>query len=810
MLVNYLKVLIRSLFKQKVISLINLLGLAIGIALSILIFQYLHYEFTFDGFHHRSEDIYLANRQDVREGRDPFYNNFHNTSTNFAGSVETTIPEIEMAVRVTDGESIVRIENEVFEHYVHFVDGAFFDLFNFPLIEGDQSSAFKNKNSIVLTQSLVDRYFPNESPIGKMMEIEIWGNFSEYTVSAVVEDLPENTRFKADFFFPFQIIEDYYGNIYGDLWNLGFSQTYLRLSKNSDPMFIENKILKVMDDLGITTYWGKFGTQYYHIQPLSDVHLTLKNDRGFPTDTTSFGSIILICVGVIILLIAIINYTTLSAGKSNIRWREIGVRKVLGAGKRNLRVQFWFETILLVFISILLGFGLSEILLPTFNSLSGVQISNFGQTDFIVFLCILAFVLILSVGFYPVNILTSFPIHVVFRGSFKIGSKGVIRRALVFIQFTLSTSLIVATIVMSQQLSFIQNANLGFDKEQLLEVHIPNQDETGLKTLDLIRTRLDGQSDITEISGAACSMGSSWIRYEWNHETQQYKDIYANTVDYNYLKTMDIHLLRGRDFSSEQPSDAQRALIVNEAFVERMGWVNGIGETIPGSLEERDIIGVVQDYSFLTMHNNISPMILSINPSHMGELPERRKRQTNPTTIQRLYFRIAPGKIPSSIQQIENVWKEIVPDVPFDYSFMDEIVDREYKNDQRWRHVIMYSSILAILLAAFGLLGHTMMQVSQKMKEIGIRKVLGASSANIIKMLGSEITWIVILSNLIAWPLTYFGMKRWLDYFAYRIDMSITPFILATLLVLSIALLTTGTLAYRASSVNPVKGLRQD
>ncbi len=819
MFYNYIITAFRSIKREKMSAFINIVGLSIGLACCLLIFKYLQFEWAYDKFHDKSDRIYIVNRHDVPLERDSRYNPHHNTTTNFALEIDGTIPGVEAVTRFEDvnvsDPVTIRFGNDLFEENAMFAEPAYFDIFSVNIIDGNRSSFLQDPNQVLLTEELAKKYFGDLNPINKSIEIKVDEGFSEYIVVGIIESFPSNSSQIGDLILSYQIKYDYFSAQYpNQLWNIGFSSTWVLLEEGANPADVEASFLHLMDELGITKLWKSYGDQFYHLQPITDLHMSFDNPRGFPTYSETTGSITLLFVGIVILLIACLNFIILSIGKSSRRVREIGIRKVLGAGKSHLIRQFFLETAIMVGLSFILSFIIAELALPLFNSLVSLELEMSYDLNTLLLAASLWLLIVSVIGLYPSLIMSRFPIMSAFRKVVQHGGKGSFRKSLVFVQFALSVCLIVATLIMSKQLKYIQNSNLGFNTSQIVGIPITGFDDSGFKSMELLKEELENDPDVEIVSGSACDFGGSTITHTWGDDEKEYTGIYQNTVDYNFLRMFDVKLTAGRDFSEEISTDGSSGMIVNEAFVKLMGWEDPIGQNIPRSTIDNRVIGVIEDYKFRSLHKSVEPLILTINPMLVVDIkkgfPINRSAKTSWYTIQYILIKIAPNDIPKTIERIKTAWQKVVPERAFNLTFQDAEVEKQYREDIRMNRIVTYSSFLAVMIAMLGLLGHSMIVVSQRLKEIGIRKVLGGSPLSIVSLLAKEITVIVLLANLVAWPVAYYVMNGWLNNFAFRIDINLSLFLLSGLMAMTLAWLVVGSLAWKATGINPIDTLRNE
>jgi putative ABC transport system permease protein len=778
---NYLTVAVRNLVRHKVYSLINILGLAIGMACCILILLFVQDEFSYDRYHEKAEQIYrvLGPR----------------TCFPLGAVARDALPEVIEMVRFTfKWERLVGYGEKRFkEPNFIYADPNIFEVFSFPLLKGDPQNALKGPFSVVITEKTAQKYFGHEDPMGKVISVE---NEHDYTVTGVLKEIPHNSHFRFDFLATFVGAEKVFWKEFLDHWGMGNFYTYLLLHENSSIPEVEAKmykaIVKPMQERNpeLTPYRP-------HLQPLLDIHLYSADLKG---DIESQGNIthiyVFSAIAFFILLIACINFMNLSTAQSTHRAKEVGMRKVVGARRLQLIKQFLGESFFLAAIALLVALALVELLLPRFSVLAGKEllIAYGGKWSILFgFIGITLFVGLIA-GSYPAFFLSAFEPVEVLKGTTKTGASSTLfRRTLVVLQFAISVALIVGTGVIYSQMDYLRNKKLGFDKEHVVVVKIPDSDK-----LEALKGELSKYTDMLSVSAADRVPPDRWgnnspYRLEGTDREWWIRTI---PVDYDYFKTLGIKLAEGRPFLKAFATDAEEALVLNEAAVKELGLESPIGEQVKACWFgwKGKVIGVVKDFHFESLYEKIKPIVFVLQPNACWQL----------------VLRIRPDNIPGTLAFIERKWREFFPERVFEYGFVDENFEKTYRAEEKIGKIVSYAALLAIFIACLGLFGLTSFATEQRTKEIGIRKILGASVPNIVLLLSKEFTKLVILSNLIAWPVAYWAMNRWLQDFAYRIHIGFGTFLLAAVLALGIALLTVGFQAIKAALANPVEALRYE
>ncbi len=783
---NYLKIALRNIRKHKGYSFINIAGLAIGVASCLLLFLWVQDELSYDRYHDNADRIYRVVSQYEAEGK---VRRSAKTSAPVGPALVNDFPEIEKAVRFSRNGFVVSYQNKRFVEQVYFTDPEIFDAFTFPLVKGNPKNALKEPHSIVISEEMSRKYFGDEDPSGKIITL---GERRDYKITGIFKDIPQNSHFR----FHFLGLFSDYASRHFDQWGISNYWTYILVSENfsldefkaKSPQFVEK-------------YRGKesryvFKTSY-PLQALTRIHLH-SNLRGEHRPNSNIGTIyIFSAIAVFILLIACLNYINLSTARYALRAKEVGLRKVVGATRPQLIKQFLGETFLFSFIALPLSVMLAELFLPLFNSLSGKKLAV-HYFDSIFLVPGLAFI-ILCVGFAS-GILPAFFISALrpvsaLRGMLKASSKGsALRKTLIVSQFAISIIFLVSTFTVLSQLNYMRNKNLGLDKEHV--VTIPIYDKDAMGKLETIKNEFYQSSSVLSVSvsdffpGKATLYQDYW--YEGMHESE-YHMIRWFVVDHDFIETFGIELIAGRNFSKRFPSDVEHAYILNESAVKEIGWESPVGKELE-IMNKGPVIGVVKDFHFRPLHQPIEPAALYICPKY----------------FQYISVRISPTDVSRSIDFLKAKWQALVPGQTFQYSFLDEDFDRLYRAEMRLSQIFTVVTFLAIFIACLGLFGLAAFEALQRTKEMGIRKVLGASAAGIMVLLSKEFTKWVLLANIIAWPVAYYAMNRWLQNFAYRISIGPWVLILSAVVAFIIALLTVSYQAVKVSFANPVDTLRYE
>lgn len=813
MLRNYLKIAWRNLLRNRTFSFINITGLAVGLGCFLLIALYVLDELSFDRYYNKTENIYRING-DARWGGQELH--VAETSDMMGPILKEDYPQVEEYTRIyshSGDVKLIRKDNEyITETRTAYVDSTFFNVFAFPALEGNTLTALNVPHTVVITASTAARYFGSAgSAIGKMLEVQEGGKDIPYKVSAVIADIPGNTHFHFDLLFSMKSL-DYK---WGQLGNANF-HTYLVLRPGTNykafekkfPDYINKHLIPIMKDFQIYSMADleKSGNRFsFSLIPVTQIHLY--SDRQGGEELSPPGSVqyvaIFSAVALFILLIACVNFMNLTTARSIGRAREVGVRKVLGTDRRELVMQFLIESILMVFLSLLIGIGITFLALPFFNSLSGktMTLASLFSPVILPLMIALPFAVGLLAGSYPAFFLSGFKPIEVLKGRLKAGTKsGGLRSALVIVQFTISIVLIIGTIVVFRQLHYIQTRDLGFNKEQVLIVD----------GADALGSNADAfKKEVTQLSGVKAGTLSAFLPVSKSARNVYniFKDpvqtasnsfnIATWAIDDGYFSTIGIKVLKGRNFSPGFRTDSS-SVIINEAAARILGYADPIGKNVytfndAGKPTAYPIVGVVKDFNFETLHHEVGPLMFTL------------QRSTGLAS-----FKVNTSVIAPLITQVRNKWAALAPGAPFSFRFLDDSFNEMYQSEQQVGKIATIFSVLAILISCLGMFGLATFVAEQRTKEMGIRKVLGASVQGIVGLLSADFIKLVVIAFFIATPLAWWIMNKWLQDFVYRVNFSWWIIPASGLAALLIALVTVSFQAIRAAVANPVRSLRME
>lgn len=779
---NYVKVMLRTIIKYKGYSLINIFGLTLGMACTIFILLWVQHELSYDKFHKNSDRLYrVIDYEKYSSGEEV---TFSMNPPALAPLLKNEYPEIVEAVRLRSvKKAVVKYNEKRFnEEHIILADPAFFSIFSFPFISGNKENALSDPSSIVITKAMAHKYFGEQNPVGETVRID---NKIDFQITGVIQDIPSNSHLQFEFVIPFNNADKFNFPIEG--WNSYAHTIYIQLSEQANAEIISQKISEIIQKQ------NKGAIVTLSLQSIKDIHLYSKNIWGIGGNGDIRYVYIFSIIAAFILIIACINFINLSTARSANRAKEVGLRKVVGAKRYELISQFLGESIFFSFISMIFSIIIVIQFMPIFNSITAKNLTiNFLEGNTILsMIVIITLITGIAAGSYPAIFLSSFQPTRVLKGTLKTGAKNSsFRKILVSIQFILTIFLIIGTLVVNRQLNFIQNEKLGFEAEHVCSINLPGNLR---EKTDLLKTELLKNTNVTHISAVShvpTEIKWSTILEEW--EGRNPNDnflIYLLSADYDLTNTLDVEMKQGRYFSREFISDTSN-YIVNETAAKMMGMDSPIGKKVL----DAQIIGVIKDFHFQSLHTKIAPLLIFYAPDE----------------IQNLLVRVKSKNMIHTIKSLENIWQKTAPEFPFEYSFLNEQIDKMYRTEYRIQTIMNLFTIITLLIACLGLFGLTSFTVQQRTKEVGIRKIIGASIPGIILLLSKDLTKSVLFANVLAWPIAYLALTKWLENYAYRISLSWWMFAISGVIALFIALLTVGWQAIRSAITNPVESLRYE
>jgi putative ABC transport system permease protein len=795
---NYFKTAFRNLLHNKIYSFINIAGLSLGLACAMLIMLYVNDEVSYDRFHKNVSQIYRIDKETTKDNGDFHYNSY---TGYFPGPrFAARIPEIKSFMRFQPGETEIKTGSDVQSQNICYVDSNFFSVFTFPLIKGSAKVALAEPNSIILTQDMAKKYFGNTDAMGKTMLLKNADKFESFVVTGIAKNCPENSSIKFNVLLPLKVsVEDENNN--GNWFN-SFLSTFIVLAPNANIKTVQKKMDKVFEadaSESINGMRSKYGINNigisYVLEPLAAIHLGKEvqaQDEVLSDKSSATYSYILSGIALFILLIACINFVNLTVARSVKRAREIGVRKVIGGTRKQLMIQFLSESFLLCFIAF--GFAIVIVItvLPLFNQLSNKALSFSYLLSAKLIIGYITFFVItgLLAGFYPAAVLSNYnPVKTLYN-RFNLVGKNYLQKSLVIFQFTLASFLIIGALAIFLQFNYLTTQSLGYDDSNLITV---KKSQLTRSEAAIFKQALMNNHDITDVAPGNAGYNNNTVNL---NEGKQI-NVVIGTIDASYLPLLKVPIVTGRNFSPGFPSDSAQTVLVNEAFVQQAGWKQPLNEQVTSFENGKTytVAGVVRNYHYKPLTEQIAPQIFTMNPGNNYGM---------------VYIKIKPGTETASLQYIAKTFKDLFSLSPFVYNFKQEQNEQNYEAEAKWKQIILFSAILTIFISCIGLFGLSVLSAEKKTKEIGIRKVLGASVSSIVSILSTDFLKLIFISLIISTPLAWMATTKWLENYPYRIALSWWLFASSGLLVILIALITISFQSIKAAIANPVKSLRTE
>jgi putative ABC transport system permease protein len=791
MFTSTFKIAVRNLVRDISYSLINILGLTIGITGSLFLILYVYDDLSFDRYHEKADRIYRISSK-ITEPDDAF--DWAVTQVPLAPQIKQDYPEVEESTRlIQSGRHLFKYdEAEFFEEEVSYADSTVFNIFTWPLVEGDPKTALTRPNSIVLTRSFSERYFGNENPIGKVLERE---DDNSYTVTGLIEDIPKTSNYRLSALISRNSLPDDYGS-----WGAFHMYTYILLREGADyktleaklPEMYKNYMAEIFERMGINIV--------YELLPITRIHL-YSDFEGEPVPVGNMQFIyIFIVIIVFLLTIACINYMNLATARSTKRSKEVGIKKVAGSSRKALIWQFISESLVLTLISLAISLLLLYLLLPVFNNISGKFIDFSIITHPVILLSLLVVIIFtgLAGGSYPALYLSGFNPVEILRGQLRIsGSSLTVRKILVIIQFTLSTAMVISTWIVYNQLNYLKNKDLGFSKENVITLRLTTPEM--VRNLPVFKEAVLTRPGILSIGSANATVGfgtgKNIIRVETGDGMTE-RGINNFQADHDFIKSLGITILEGRDFSVDIPSDTTRGVIINETLAKRLNWDDPIGKKVQffgDTTSFATVVGLIKDYHQFGLYNEMESLMILYNPACYV-----------------VFIRTDGNDLEAKIEFIKEKWNEMYPRFPFDYTLLEEDFDEQFRADEKRGIIYAFFAILTVLIACLGLFGLASFVTEQRTKEVGVRKVFGAEVSNIVGMMLRSYMYLVGISILIASAISYYFATKWLESFVYRADIKWTTFVLAALVTILITLITVSLHTIHAGNLNPAESLRNE
>jgi putative ABC transport system permease protein len=791
MFTNTFKIAVRNLIRDLSYSIVNILGLTIGITGSLFLIFYIYDDLSFDRYHEKADRIFRISSR-ISEPDDAF--NWAVTQVPLAPQIKQDYPEVEEATRlIQSGRHLYKYEEkEFFEEEVSYADSTVFNIFTWPLVEGDPRTALTSPNSIVLTRSFSERYFGKESPVGKVLQRE---DNNSYTVTGLIEDIPKTSNYRFSALISRNSLPEDYGS-----WGSFHIYTYILLREGADykaleaklPEMYKNYMAEIFERMGINIV--------YELLPIIRIHL-YSDFEGEPVAVGNVQFIYIFLVIIVFLLtIASINYMNLATARSTKRSKEVGIRKVAGSSRSALIRQFLAESLVLTIISLVISLLLCYLLLPTFNNISGKFIDFSIITNPVILLCLFTVIIFtgLAGGSYPALLLSGFNPVEILRGQLRIsGSSLTVRKILVIIQFTLSTAMVISTWIVYNQLNYLKNKDLGFTKENVITLRLTTREM--VKNLPVFKETLLTKPGILSVGSANNNVGygtpKTIIRVETGDGMVE-RGINNFQADHDFIRSLGITILKGRDFSEDIPSDTIKGVIINETLAKRLNWDDPIGKKVQffrDTTSFATVVGLIKDYQQFGLYNEMESLMLLYYP-----------------TCFMVFIKTDGNNMDDKIEFIKEKWNELYPSLPFEYRLLENEFDEQFQADEKRGIIYAFFAILTVLIACLGLFGLASFVTEQRTKEVGIRKVFGANISDIVDLMLRSYLFLVGISILVASAISYYFATKWLESFVYRTEIRWTTFLLAALITIVITLITVSLHTIRAGNLNPAESLRNE
>ncbi|MDO3643988.1 ABC transporter permease [Mucilaginibacter sp. L3T2-6] len=796
MIRNYIKTAFRNLWRHKAFSVINITGLSVALGSCMLILLYTMDEVSYDRFNLNKDKIYRL----VSTSTGPTGEVSKTASTGMmpGPAFKQQIPEIENFVRLQENSFIVKRGNDVFNQDALYADESFFSIFSFPTLRGDPKTALKDIHSVVLSEEVAEKYFGKQDAVGRVLDLKVNDAFQPFTVSAVVKQSPQNSSVKIKMLVPMKFAQSQFNDTQ---WFNFFLNTFFTVKPGSNLKAVEAKINSVFNrdaaaqQKEMAQKYGFKDKVKFSLQPLLQMHTSTDypSDNGLKDASNPVYSYILTGIAVFILLIACINFINLTVARSLKRAKEIGIRKVVGGMRGQLVMQFLGESFILSFIAFLLAILLVQLALPVFNDLANKALAfSYLLSPKLVIGYIAIFLLTgLLAGFYPALVLSGFnPVQTLYNRQYFAG-KNYLSKGLVVLQFTLATFFIISTITIYSQFNYLMHFDLGYDAKNVVSVNAAGAADE--QKLELFKTELLKNTGIKSVTA---DQGGRWGTIAHINNGQQ-TNFDIKHIDEEYLSLFKIPIVKGRNFSKDMVSDSSNSVLVNETFAKQAGWRNPIGQVVDFfySNKKYNVIGVVKDYHFASLSEKIGPELFSMNPKY---------------PYGNIYIKISAKNSAEALNYIEKEFRQIFPFKPYQHTFIEAQNAENYDKEAKWKQIVTFSALLTIFISCIGLFGLAALSAERRKKEIGIRKVLGASVEGIVRKLSTDFLKLVIISSVVAIPAAWWAMHKWLENYPYRIKINSWIFLLAAALVMLIALVTVSFQSIRAALRNPVNSLRSE
>lgn len=818
---NNFKIAWRVLRRDKFNTSINLLGLTVGITCFLLLGLYVRQEVSYDQFHSKKDHIYrLVLNEDYGDGR-TFYNS--TTPLRFESMLEENFPEVERGVQYIRRTHLVGRGEKRINEPISLISQDFFQMFDFELFYGNPDEPFSSKSGLLISRNYAQKYFGEMDVVGKVLAIQINDEIRDFVVEGVFADIPKESSIRFDLAMSIEMGRDLYSERAYTAWFNIVPETYIQLKEGIDPASLNEKIQDVvmshladLDMGGEPIERGQYGIEF---QPLTDIHLNPDVPLGYaPVGNPQYVAI-LGAIGLLVIIIACINYATLSIGQSLKRSKEVGVRKVLGAFGSSLTIQYLLEGVILTLIAMAIGAILAFLLVPTFNLLTGTDLELEFEWWHILIYVSLAFIIGLVSSIYPAVVQSRFKAISVLHGSSQSTDKIKARKGMVVFQFIITVFLISTSLLIRQQVNFLQNKDLGVKYDAVVSARLHASPEaqgitamtqTAMQNGEILKAKLEKYPEITQIGMGSHVFGSNgWAHYGFNDKDGNFKRFRLLVANAEYLELFDLQVKEGRLFESGNTLDERQGVLLNPAAVTLLGLDNPVGAQLPGDeFGDHQILGVTEEFHFSSLHNSIEPLIIVQNPRLI--LMGISDLDISDSFVPKLVFRFAGSNLLDATEILQKEWEASFPNESWNYEFVDDRIKSQYESEARMNKLITVATVLSILIASLGLLGLSLLVVNSKVKEIGIRKVMGASAFSIFRLLAKGFSIQILIAIALSIPLTILLMNQWLENFAYRTDIGAGLFIVSAILSTLVAALVIVYQTTRAARVNPVESLRTE
>jgi putative ABC transport system permease protein len=803
---------LRNMRKHKFYSIINVLGLALSIMFGLLVFFYVQNAIDHDSFHAEHESIFRFTKEKRNRETNELISRNNTEGNQLATDLRNEIPSIQYISRLISGSGYVKKDSETFSEKIMLVDPEFFQMFSFPVIEGNNTKPLENISQVVISPKMAEKYFGVADPIGKELELVVGNDPYTFMVSAVADPIEELNSI------PFDMVIhiDNLKNLIPDPsfltgYDISFLETYIKLDPNGNVKAMEELLTESYERLAQTE--EETEKTVVKLQPISTLYWWSNKFPEAGEAKTYNPDYVYILIGlcVLVLIIAVLNFIMLTSSQSLNRIKEFGIRKTMGAYKRQLSSQLLMEVLLLALIAGIIALVATQQFIPVFNKLANATLSFQLSGELIGFILLLIGVISVISSAISSGVILRLKTTSALKGTLSVGGSSFTRNVMVVVQFTFCVGLIIGTLVFKNQMDYVSNKSLGFEKDQLIEVELPsNEDKEGAaKAFELMKNELSNHPGIVSTAATMTTMSVQWTTFRFEQEDDSQLSVNFNLISPEYVNTMGLELVAGRDFRS---GDNGKAIIVNESLVKEMGWENPLGQQIPGKSFERshEIIGVVKDFNYNSLHSEVAPLAMALDIDYIFEGVTGISSYVWPPQYFTLMVKVAPGNAAETAETIENAWKDSMGALPFEMKYVNDILNDKYQEEKRYSSIINYAAGFSLFIAWLGLLALTRLVIQKRFKEMGIRKVLGSTPLNIVLLVARKFMILIGIATLIASPIAWWLLNDWLGDFAYQVDLSLWVFLISGFAVLAVTFISIGIQSWKVSNINPSEALRME